>query len=120
MDKQEINIATSEHSIWKIKLGKLVETGVMNDELVEHLNANECNFGKWLHNPSFPHEHKSSLHYKQVNKLHDDFHRIASLVIELVLKGNRQEAERLMGIGGEFSLASNLLTEAMRSWRDSL
>jgi len=119
MEKQEINNAISEHAMWKLNLQALIRRGKL--ELpVRQAKDNECEFGKWFYGPSIIPRQRSSAHYKRVKQLHILFHEVAAKVAELASRGEKEEAERLMGFDGEYTAISNELMEALGRWKESI
>lgn len=120
MNKQEINHAISEHALWKFNLNNLISKGKLETPMSVIKAQKECDFGKWLEGPDVVPRLKSSVHHKEVKKLHAEFHEIAAKVVSLVSKGKKTEAEKLMEPEGEFTERSRDLIEAMTKWKDSI
>ena len=80
---------------------------------------NACDFGKWLYG-DIAEELKASDHYKQIVKLHADFHIEASRILSLALAGKKAEADKEMDVGSKFGMLSSSLTKAMMDWKKGL
>lgn len=115
----EIGKAIAAHGQWKVKLRDAIDTGVCEstpDRVKQDCN---CSFGKWLHH-RLDINAKGSEYYNEVVKLHADFHEQAGAILELALNGQKDEANELMKMGGEFLSCSAKLTREMKSWQASL
>lgn len=119
-DVAEINKAIGAHGQWKTRLRQAIDTGTF-DTPVETLRAdNQCAFGKWLYGSTLTNMDKASPHYKTVQELHAEFHKMAARVAEQALAGNKGDAERMISTSGEYALISAKLTQAMMNWKSSL
>ena len=56
--------------------------------------------------------------FKEVQKLHAEFHKAAAQVLQLALQGKKTEAEKLLAHGA-FPDVSARLTSAMMHWQKS-
>lgn len=119
MQTQEIDNAIAAHRSWKMRLKQIVDTGVLDTPLTTIRSRNECNFGKWVHGNTLSPEEKNSQHYKTVVDLHTKFHEIAAKIAQLATTGKKDEAAKLLEIGGEFLQISSKLTAALTSWKGS-
>lgn len=116
---EEIDSAIGAHGMWKSRLKIAIDTGKSEVPVEVIRQDNQCIFGKWLYGSSLTAVDKSSTHYKTVKDLHAAFHKTAAQVAELALAGKKAEAEKLMGLGGEYSTVSSKLTQAMLEWKKS-
>lgn len=116
--KAAIQIAISDHSMWKSRLQELIEHGKIQVPAVMLKLDNQCKFGKWLYGPTITENVKHSERYKKVKSLHTEFHSIVAKVTELTLSGRRIEAEKFLAT--QFDLASTQLIEEMRGWQREL
>lgn len=114
---EEIDNAIGAHGMWKSRLKIAIDTGKSEVPVEVIRQDNQCVFGKWLYGSSLTAADKSSSHYKTVKDLHATFHKTAAQVAELALAGKKAEAEKLMGLGGEYSTVSSKLTQAMLEWK---
>jgi Chemoreceptor zinc-binding domain len=114
---EEIDKAIGAHGMWKTRLKLAVDTG-KTDTPVETIGQdNQCAFGKWLYGPTLTSMDKASSDYKTVKNLHAEFHKTAARVVTLVLDGKKEEAEKMMELGGEYASISGKLTRAMMEWK---
>lgn len=112
---EEITKAIGAHGLWKQRLRQAIDTG-KSDFTVERVKPDHnCDFGKWLH--SLPAADKSTVNWKTVQELHARFHHEASRVLGLALSGQKQDAEKSIDTGSEFSTISSNLTAAMMKWK---
>ncbi|MCS6809324.1 MAG: CZB domain-containing protein [Bacteroidota bacterium] len=116
----QITAAIAAHGMWKQRLRNAIATGATDISLETIRADNQCVFGKWLYSDTIPQHVKNGEDYQAVLRLHAEFHKVAARVAELAVAGNKVEAEGLMQLGGEFTLASSKLTQAMMKWREKL
>ncbi len=114
--RDEIKNAVAAHGRWKAKLKTAIDTGKIDTDIPAIKADNQCAFGKWLHGPTITERQKNADHYREVKKLHAQFHEKASKVAQLAVSGNKAAAVRLMDVNGEFTKASAALTTAMLMW----
>lgn len=117
---EEIDAAIAAHGMWKARLKKAIDTGTIDVHPDTIRVDDQCAFGKWLHGPTITAADKASRHYQVCHDLHAAFHEAAARVAELALAGRKQEAERSLGLGGEYAVASATLTKAMIEWKESV
>ena len=115
----EIDKAIAAHGMWKQKLRKAIETGECESTPDKVKMDNNCAFGKWLHERIDP-SVKSTPYYKEIVTLHAKFHKEAGGILELALNGDKEEANKLMGITKDFAKYSGSLTNKMKEWRNTL
>jgi chemoreceptor zinc-binding protein len=115
-----IQKAIAAHAGWKARLRTAVSTGKF-DGTASTVNVdNQCEFGKWLYGSGITAAEKETEHYRTVRQLHAQFHQEAAKVIEWATSGQKDKAEEAIGLGGGYTKASQVLTEAMVKWRTSL
>jgi len=115
----EIDKAISAHGMWKQKLRNAIETGKSESTPDKVSQDNNCSFGKWLHERIDP-VAKSSPFYAEVLDLHAAFHKEAGSILEHALKGEKEQANKLMGLGENFAKCSGALTRKMKEWQNTL
>ncbi len=115
----EIDKAVAAHGAWKQKLRSAIDTGKSESTPAKVKMDNNCSFGKWLYERIDP-KAKGSPYYNDILKMHADFHKEAGAILELALKGNKDQANDLMKLGSNFSKISAKLTTTMKSWQKSL
>jgi len=113
----EISKAITAHSMWKNRLEKAIETRQSEWTSAKVQPDNLCDFGKWLH--SLPASEKTSNHWKEVQKLHADFHQEAARVLQFALTGKVHEAKDSLD-NGLYATCSSKVTLAMIAWKKSL
>lgn len=118
--KEEITAAIAAHGMWKARLRTAIDSGKLETPVATIQVDNQCAFGKWLYGTTIPADVKSSEHYKKVRELHAQFHKAAGRVAELASTGKKTEAEKSMGVGGEYADVSGKLTYAMMEWNKTL
>jgi len=117
--KEEITKAIGAHGMWKTRLKTAIATGKTDANVTEVGQDNECAFGQWLCGSTIDAAMKSSDEFKEVQKLHAEFHKVAAQVLQLGLQGKKAEADHMMAQGGVFTDLSGRLTAAMMRWQQS-
>ena len=115
----EIDSAISAHGMWKQKLRQAIDTGMSESTPDKVKKDNNCSFGKWLHG-RIDSSAKGSPYYADVVKLHAEFHREAGGILELALKGEKDQANELMGLTKGFAKCSGALTRKMQDWQKTV
>jgi methyl-accepting chemotaxis protein len=115
----EIDKAISAHGSWKQKLRSAIDTGECESTPDKVKKDNNCAFGKWLHE-RIDASAKNSPFYNEVVELHAQFHTEAGTILELALNGDKDQANKLMAIGGDFAKYSGALTRKMKDWQKTL
>lgn len=116
---QEIVKAIAAHGQWKTRLKNAIESSTIDVPVATIETNNQCAFGKWLYGPSIAAQDKATQHYKTVVELHTKFHKTAAKIAALAVAGKKPEAEKLMGLNGDFATISAQLTGALMSWKKS-
>lgn len=111
----QINHAIASHGMWKARLRKAIDTGKSEWTVTAVLQDDQCEFGKWLH--SLPATVRATEQWKNVYALHAEFHTVAAGVLDLALKGHREEASAAINLDSRFASVSGKLTTAMMSWK---
>ena len=115
----EIDMAIKAHASWKDKLREAINSGECESTPARVKQDCNCSFGKWLHERIDP-AAKGTPHYQKVKQLHADFHREAGTILEVALRGNKDEANERMRLGSHFVQVSADLTRTMREWQAAL
>lgn len=115
----EIDKAISAHGMWKQKLRSAIDTGESESTPDKVKMDNNCAFGKWLHQ-RIDSSAKSSPFYSEIVGLHASFHKEAGTILDLALKGEKEQANELMGISKDFAKYSGALTRKMKEWQATL
>jgi methyl-accepting chemotaxis protein len=113
--EDEIGKAIGAHGVWKMRLRTAIDSGKADARAADVAKDNVCAFGQWLYGPSLSPALKASADYNTVRKLHADFHKCASKVIECVGIGDKAKADALMA--GDYAKVSGDLTSAMMKWK---
>lgn len=118
MSVEEINRAIGFHTELKKKLQNAVITGnsALTPVLISHHDL--CTFGEWLNNldPECISEDKIN----KVKKLHIEFHKVASEILNLALTGKKTEALIKLSFQGSFNTAANNLMNDLEAWRKEI
>jgi len=116
----EIAAAISAHALWKARLRQWVTTGHVDPSAASNSADRACDLGKWLQSTAFTATGAESIHYAAVKEKHVAFHKVAARVARLALLGQKEEAERMLSFGGDYSVASAQLTAALLEWKSAL
>ena len=111
----EITKAIGAHGMWKNRLRSAIDNGKADANPADVAKDNACPFGQWLYGATIPGASRNGANYGSVRKLHADFHRCASKVLECVSAGDKTKANALMA--GEYAKVSGDLTAAMMKWK---
>jgi hypothetical protein len=117
--KEEITKAIGAHGMWKARLRTAIDTGKSDVTAADVGKDNACAFGQWLYGSTLDPAARSSGDFKEVQKLHAEFHKVASQVLQLALQGKKAEADKMMVQDSVFSDVSGRLTSAMMHWQKS-
>jgi hypothetical protein len=110
-----INNAIGAHSEWKLRLRQAIDTG-RSEWTVDRVSPdNLCAFGKWLY--SLPEADRLGESWKTVRVLHADFHKEAGKVLDLALRGAKDDARKLMAFGSPYAKVSAKLIWEMMEWK---
>ena len=112
--QDEITKAIGANGIGKMRLRTAIDSGKADANAADVAKDNACAFGQWLYG-SVPQAARTSADYASVRKLHADFHKCASQVIECVGHNDKAKADALMA--GDYAKVSGELTAAMMKWR---
>ena len=116
---QEFDKAIAAHGQWKTRLKQAVESSTIDVPVATIEMNNQCAFGKWLYSPALTPEDKTTQHYRTVVELHTQFHKAAAKIAALAVAGKKPEAEKLLGLGGDFATIFAQLTGALMAWKKS-
>ena len=104
--------------MWKARLRTAIDTGKSDTNAADAGKDNGCAFGQWLYGSTIDATAKGGSDFKEVQKLHAEFHKAAAQVLQLALQGKKTEAEKLLAHGA-FPDVSARLTSAMMHWQKS-
>lgn len=112
---EAINNAIGAHAEWKQRLRQAIDTG-KSEWSVEKVNPdNLCVFGKWLY--SLPESDRQGENWKAVRELHAAFHKEAAQVLDLALRGIKDDAKKRMAFESAYAKISAKLTWEMMEWK---
>ena len=115
---EEIQKAIASHEQWKIDLKSAIDTGKSTFDPAIVDRDDRCFFGQWLYGASLPDEAKKQEIYKEVRQLHEDFHHVASRILSLGLKGDKEAA--LRQLDGNYRAISEMMIATMHEWIEDL
>jgi hypothetical protein len=118
VDPDEVAKFIGAHGNWKVRLKQAIDTGKSEFKVEDVRRDDLCNFGKWLY--SLTSTDQQSVHWNNARELHAKFHTVAAHVLDLALKGQKQEAKKEVDLGGSFAHASAEFTRAMMEWKSEL
>ena len=119
-DRREIDNAIAAHAKWKVRLKQAIDTGKIDATVGVIRKDDQCDFGKWLKTLKLSATDPNTPHFNSIRGLHAQFHESAARVAELALGGKKQDAEKAMAYGGDFTGVSSKLTSAMLEWKKSI
>jgi Chemoreceptor zinc-binding domain len=114
---EALDAALAAHAKWKYRLMEAIETGKSEWRVGDVRADNGCQFGKWL--LALPLSERLSENFKNVKKLHEEFHKLAADVLELALAGRKDEATAAMAMRSRFATVSSNLTMAVIAWKEA-
>ncbi len=117
---EEIDKAIVAHSSWKARLQEAIKTGKSDATPAVVKTNNQCAFGKWLYGPSVTPELQASPHFKTVCELHTQFHKAAAEILDLALRGKKDEATKLIAFGGQYMVISGKMVATLSEWKKSM
>ena len=114
--RQEITEAIQCHTAWKRRLRLAIDSGKSDTTIEEVSRPDLCEFGRWLHGPSFGEADRDG-NWEVIGQLHAQFHRVAAATLQLALSGRKADAEQAMSVSGVYARASLRLSRALTGWR---
>lgn len=118
VDVEKLNLAIAAHAKWKHLLKEVIDSQKCDRTLDSVKADSQCDFGKWL--MSLSGADRTSVHWQTIHKLHAEFHIAAAKVLEMALKGKRDEATAELSMHGAFTRVSSQLTVAVSNWKREL
>jgi methyl-accepting chemotaxis protein len=116
IDPNVLNGAIAAHRAWTSRLREAIVSNKLDTPIATLRADNQCQFGKWLHGDLLAAREKETEHYRQVKRLHTQFHEAASNVGELALAGRADAAENALNQGSDYARISAALTAALEQW----
>ena len=114
----QINKALLAHGAWKQRLQSAVAAGASEFVVVHVETDNRCDFGKWFY--GLPTGLRATNTAGKIQALHAEFHKEAARILDLALKGKKDQAQQALGPGEKFSLSSGQLALALKQWEKAL
>lgn len=120
LDPKEIDKALEAHAAWKERLRTAIESGKIETSVTTIAADNQCAFGKWLYGGTLTAEDKGSAQYKEIIRLHGEFHKVAAKVATLATSGMKAEAQKMIEFGNEYAQISGQLSLALKRWKETM
>ncbi|BAZ05467.1 CZB domain-containing protein [Calothrix sp. NIES-3974] len=114
--KEMLFRALSSHAVWKDRLKKAIDNGILDSPVAVIREDNLCEFGKWLYSSEISGNFHQSEYYQQVVIAHADFHQVAAEVAMLAEMGEREKAKRMMLLGQPYMVKSGKLMNVIITW----
>jgi hypothetical protein len=115
---KEVTAAIGAHGAWKMRLKTVVAVGRSEVSVADIKSDCKCAFGTWLYGPSIDAETRRGMPYQVVKRLHAEFHECAGRVVDLSVKGRKDEARGILE--DEFAQRSEKLGRALNKWKGEL
>jgi hypothetical protein len=109
---EQITKALTAHGAWKHRLNQAIAAGTSEFTVVQTQADNRCDFGRWLY--SLPADLRSTNLAINIQRLHAAFHAEAARILDLALRGQKQEALKALESSGAYSHTSGQLVLALR------
>lgn len=107
--------AIAAHTKWKVRLRTFIDGTGEKLESAKVAVDNQCDLGKWIYGEGA--KYKSLDSYAKLRESHARFHKCAAQVVEQASSGKKQQAEAMIGAGGEFSRLSQETVGAIMQMR---
>jgi hypothetical protein len=114
----EIDKAIAAHGMWKQRLLEAITSGSSEFGVGQIQVDNRCDFGKWFY--GLPPALRETDQDQKIQKLHAAFHREAARVLDLALKGRKDEAMQALSPGNPYARLTGQLTIALTQWKQIL
>lgn len=109
----DLNDAINSHTDWKIQLRHAISERTTLD-VASVARDDACDYGQWLHGPA--RQRFGTLPaYADCVLTHARFHARAAEVAEVINAGEHERAERLLGAGSAYALASRAAVLAIEA-----
>src|SRR6266536_3552561 len=103
VEDEVLEKAIAAHARWKARLRTAANTGKFDVPTATVRADNQCEFGKWLYGPGLSAAERQTANYVDVKQLHAQFHQEAAKVVDLASSGQKTEAEKAIGMGGNYA-----------------
>jgi Chemoreceptor zinc-binding domain len=115
---ERIDAAFASHELCKAWLASVIETGSSECGPQTVKADNQCDLGRWLYACS-PQE-KATQHYKVIKHLHAQFHMEVGRILDIALRGDRDNAIAQTAEGGRYAEISASLIAELLKWKAEL
>jgi methyl-accepting chemotaxis protein len=115
---ERIDAILASHELQKGWLSSVIESGTSEWGPQTVKADNQCDFGRWLLACS-PQE-KANPHYDVVRHLHAQFHIEAGRILDIALRGDRDNAFAEMAKGRRYAEISASLIDELMKWKAEL
>jgi hypothetical protein len=115
---ERIDAALASHEFRKGWLASVIESGSSEWGPQTVKADNHCDLGRWLY--ACPPEEKAMPHYDVVKHLHAQFHIEAGRILDIALRGDRDNAIAEMAEGRRYAEISAALIAELLNWKAKL
>jgi len=115
---ENIDTAIASHEAWKARLLGVIEAGTSEWGPQTVKADNLCDFGGWLYACS-P-QRKASPHYDVIKRIHAQFHIEAGRILDIALRGDRNNAIAELAEGRHYAEISASLIDELLNWKREL
>jgi hypothetical protein len=116
---RDIEEAIASHAVWMSEMRQAVLDARLGSIEVEDIRAEDrCQFGRWLTGPLLTPEDRETDIYREVRRLHAEFHELAAQIVEKAARGQTVDAYALLY--GEYVTMSGRLALSLRAWHERL
>ena len=113
-----IEKAIAAHGMWKQRLLSAIKSGTSDFTVAQVQVDDRCDFGKFFY--GLPSDVRESEQGRRIQQLHASFHRGASLILDLALKGEREQALQALSAGSPYDQLIGELGAALRQWKETV
>lgn len=103
--------AITKHAEWKVKFRSAITKKEKLDAAAIGMD-NRCDLGKWLHGEG-KRMHSANGNFSVLIDLHAAFHKAAGRIAAVINAENYDQAEKMLGAGTEYTLASSNVAAAI-------
>jgi hypothetical protein len=113
-----IDAALASHELCKAWLSSVIETGRSECGPQTVKADNQCDLGRWLY-ACLPQE-KATQHYEVIKHLHAQFHMEVGRILDIALRGDRDNAIAQTAEGERYAEISASLVNELLNWKAEL
>jgi hypothetical protein len=111
----DLTEAIAAHIRWKVRLLQCIRGQAELPHVAEVAQAGACALGKWL--GSAGPEYTSLASFHETKSTHATFHLRAAEVVSAVVRGEKSQAETMLGADSPYSAASDAVILALTKLR---